>query len=329
MCCVSQDADRLSAREAYARRRPETTALRRPRNSTVVRGACCAEARHFHVSNIVTMPKPTRATSHVLAAFVPLLLAVAMPSAIAQAPQSVYLEELTWTELRDQVKAGTTTVLVPIGGTEQNGPAMVLGKHNVRAHVLAGKIAAGLGHALVAPVIAYVPEGSVTPPTAHMRFPGTITVSDAAFEATLESAARSFRLHGFRDVVFLGDHGGYQKNMKRVADKLDREWASTLVRVHALDTYYRVVDGEYAQALKSRGFKESEIGTHAGLADTSLSMAVDPKLVRTERLHASKLGAAEGVYGDPARSSADVGQLGVDLIVGRSIEAIRRELAAR
>jgi len=268
------------------------------------------------------MPTPSRAF------FVALFTLLAAQAAFAQ-PKTVYLEELTWTELRDQIKTGTTTVLVPIGGTEQNGPAMVLGKHNLRARVLAGKIATGLGHAVVAPVIAYVPEGSIHPPTAHMRFPGTITIPDAAFEATLESAARSFRLHGFRDIVFLGDHGGYQKNMKRVADKLDREWAATPVRVHALDEYYRVVVGEFEQALKSRGFTEKEIGTHAGLADTALSLAIDPQLVRSELLHASTLGAAEGVYGDPARSTADAGQLGVDLIVGRSIAAIQRELAHR
>ncbi|HJV63543.1 MAG TPA: creatininase family protein, partial [Albitalea sp.] len=127
---------------------------------------------------------------------------------------------MTWTELRDAVRAGATTALVPIGGTEQSGPAMVLGKHNVRARLLAGRIAQRLGQAVVAPVIAYVPEGAINPPTAHMRFAGTLTIPDAAFEATLEYTARSLRQHGFRDIVFLGDHGGYQKNMKRVADKL-------------------------------------------------------------------------------------------------------------
>lgn len=256
-------------------------------------------------------------------------LAAAAQPAHAQPPLSVYLEELTWTELRDQLKGGATTVIVPIGGTEQNGPAMVLGKHNVRARVLAGRIATGLGHAVVAPVIAYVPEGAINPPTAHMRFPGTITIPDAAFEATLESAARSFRQHGFRDIVFLGDHGGYQKNMKHVADKLDREWASGPARVHAIEAYYRVVGAEFAQALKAKGIRDEEIGTHAGLADTALTLAIDPTLVRSERLHASKPGIADGVYGDPSRSSAELGQLGVDLIVGRSIEAIRRELARR
>src|ERR1700740_3337918 len=126
-----------------------------------------------------------------------LLCLLFLAPACAAAETTVFLEDLTWTELRDRVHAGTTIILVPIGGTEQNGPHMALGKHNVRARFLAEKIARQLGNALVAPTIAYVPEGSIDPPTAHMRFPGTITVPDATFESVLEYAARSFKLHGF------------------------------------------------------------------------------------------------------------------------------------
>jgi creatinine amidohydrolase/Fe(II)-dependent formamide hydrolase-like protein len=266
------------------------------------------------------------ASSRLLAA---LLLVVCVPLTLAQSSKTVFLEDLTWTELRDRLKAGSTTIIVPVGGTEQNGPAMVLGKHNLRVRLLAEKIANGLGNTLVAPVNAYVPEGSVDPPTAHMRFPGTITIPDAAFESTLEYAARSFRKHGFRDIVLIGDHGSYQKNMQRVADKLNREWAAGPARVHALDDYYRAFDVEYPQALRAKGFTQQEIGTHAGLADTSLSMALDLQMVRTERLHESKPAASEGVYGDPARSSVEAGRLGVELIVGRTIEAIKRRLSRR
>jgi len=256
-----------------------------------------------------------------------LLVALAACAGHAAPPASVFLEELTWTEVRDQVRAGSTTVIVPIGGTEQNGPAMVLGKHNVRAKVLAGRIASGLEHTLVAPVIAYVPEGAVKPPTAHMRYAGTLTIPDAAFESTLEYAARSLRQHGFKDIVLVGDHGGYQSNMKRVAERLNREWAHDPARVHALEDYYRASDADYRALLKDKGYREDEIGTHAGLADTSLALAVDPHLVRSERLASTPSG--EGVAGDPRRASAAAGQLGVDLIVGRSIEAIKRALARR
>src|SRR5579862_2958463 len=108
------------------------------------------------------------------------LLILAPACAAAQTP--VFLEDLTWTELRDRIHAGTTIILVPIGGTEQNGPHMALGKHNVRARFLAEKIARQLGNALVAPTIAYVPEGSFAPPTGHMRFPGTISITEDAYE---------------------------------------------------------------------------------------------------------------------------------------------------
>ena len=257
------------------------------------------------------------------------LLALAPP--LASAAGSVQLEEMTSTELRDRIAAGATTILVPIGATEQNGPHMVLGKHNVRARALAQRIAERLGNAVVAPVMAYVPEGAIDPPAAHMRFAGTISISDATFDALLESAARSFKRHGFRDVVFLGDHGGYQANLQRVASRLNREWAAQpACRVHALAEYYRVVQTDYVDALKARGFGPAAIGSHAGLADTALAMAIDPKLVRPDAFAAAaKAGLREGVSGDPRAATAELGQLGADRIVEVSVAAIQARTRGR
>jgi creatinine amidohydrolase len=255
------------------------------------------------------------------------LLLISVTAARAVSPPSLYLEMLTWPELRDQIQAGKTTILVPIGGTEQNGPQMALGKHNVRVHVLAAKIAAALGDALVAPVIAYVPEGNIDHPEGHLKFPGTITIPVGAFEQTLEYAARSFKLAGFRDIVFLGDHGGYQKDDEAVAQRLDREWAGSPVRAFALTEYYRASEDEFGQLLKSKGYSEAEIGSHAGLLDTSLMMGTDPSLVRADLLGETKPG--DGVHGDPRRSTAALGRLGVDLIVARTVAAIRDDIAHR
>jgi creatinine amidohydrolase/Fe(II)-dependent formamide hydrolase-like protein len=255
----------------------------------------------------------------------PLLLCLLLAStpASAQPPSTVSLEDLTWTELRDAIRSGRTTIIVPIGGTEQNGRHMTLGKHNRRVQALAEKIAFTLGNALVAPVLAYTPEGSLDPPTAHMRFPGTITMANATFEQVLEAAARSFQLHGFRDIVFLGDHGGYQKDLQIAADRLNRTWAATPVRAHAIPEYYRVAAIAYPQALRSRGYRDDEIGSHAGLADTSLALAIDPRLVRAERMQAAP-SSADGVYGDPRGATVELGQLGVDAIVTQTTAAIRK-----
>ena len=239
-------------------------------------------------------------------------------------PASVFIEDLTLTELRDSIATGKTTAIIPIGGTEQNGPHMAIGKHNVRVRLLAGKIAAALGNALVAPVLAYVPEGQVDPPTAHMRFPGTITIPQEAFDKVIEYAARSLKQHGFRDIVFLGDHGSYQADETAVAQRLDREWAASPVRVHAVPEYYQASERGFASLLESQGYPAGEVGTHAGLADTSLMMALDPSLVRADRLK-----PGEGDNGDPTRASAALGKLGVDLIVQKTVEAIKTAVAHR
>jgi creatinine amidohydrolase len=255
------------------------------------------------------------------------LTIVVVSPAAAQTPSSVFLEDLTWTELRDQIHAGATTILVPIGGTEQNGPHMAIGKHNVRVRLLCEKIAHALGNALVAPVIAYVPEGGYNPPTGHMRFPGTISVPEEAYEKILEGAARSFKLHGFRDIVFLGDHGSDQNGEKIVADRLNGEWAATPVRVHAVIDYYRAAEDGFAKLLIEKGYKPGEIGPHAGLTDTALMLALDPRLVRADRLG---VGAnADGIEGDPAHATVELGQLGVDLIVTTTVAAIHQAQSRR
>jgi len=266
-----------------------------------------------------------------LGGWLALMYIAGAPAHAAGPASSAYLEDLTWTELRDRIAAGATTVLVPIGGTEQSGPQMALGKHNQRVKVIAGRIAQKLGNAVVAPTIAYVPEGAVEPPAGHMRFAGTISISEAAFEALLEGAARSFRQHGFREIVLLGDHGGYQKSLERVAAKLNREWAARPgAKVIALVDYYRVTQIDFVEALKAKGFSVDEIGTHAGLADTALMLAIDPAMVRADALAtAAKAGPREGVHGDPRRATAELGQIGIALQVERSVQVIRDAARAR
>ena len=237
---------------------------------------------------------------------------------------SVVLEELTSTELRGRIDHGATTVLVPIGGVEQSGPYIALGKHNVRAAVLAKMIAQKLGNTIVAPVVSYVPEGSIKPPAGHMRFAGTISIPESAFEALLEGTAASLRQHGFRDIIFIGDHGGYQKSEVRVAQKLNHAWAADpAARAYALLDYYDITQTAFVEDLKKRGYSNAEIGLHAGLADASLMLATDASLVRSEAMARGPTPTPqEGVRGDATRASAELGQLGVRHIVDTSVAAI-------
>jgi creatinine amidohydrolase/Fe(II)-dependent formamide hydrolase-like protein len=108
------------------------------------------------------------------------------------------LEELTWAEVRDLVKAGTTTIIVGTAGTEQKGPHMVDGEHKFVMEHTADKIARALGKTLVAPVVTYVPEGSWENIGGHMAKPGTITLPDDRFIELLVNAGRSLKAGGSR-----------------------------------------------------------------------------------------------------------------------------------
>lgn len=252
-----------------------------------------------------------------------LFAGLALGLAAQAASASVHLEDMSWPELQAAQRAGTTTVIIPIGGTEQNGPHLALGKHNARVRVLAGRIAAELGTAVVAPVLAYVPESP-----GHLRFPGTIDVPGDAFVSLLASAANSFRRGGFLDVVLIGDSGDYQGLLQGLAERLNREWKGTPVRAHYIGVYYREAMAAYRRALQAQGFGEAQIGIHAGLADTALLMATVPAMVRSDQLaEAARQSPANGVVGDPRQATAALGQRGADLIVQRSVAAIRGALA--
>ena len=246
------------------------------------------------------------------------LLASAGPAA---AQDSVYLEELTWTEARAAIDGGKTTIILATGGTEQNGPHMVLGKHNMIIHHTAGEIAKRLGNALVAPVVAYVPEGNVDPPSGHMRMAGTITLPNEHFMRLLEFAARSFRAHGFTDIVLIGDSGGNQNGMRDVAALLNGEWAGAGVRVHHVPEYYN--GHGFGEWLEAQGHTRQQIGSHAGISDTSQLLAVRPDMIRTDKLAPGGGGQGSGVSGDPTQASAEYGRQGLEMKIAVTVARIR------
>ena len=254
-------------------------------------------------------------------------LLVLAGTASAQVPDTVFLEKLTWDEVRDSIAAGKTTVIVPTGGTEQNGPHMAIGKHNIRVAANAEAIARRLGNALVAPVMAYVPEGGIDPPTGHMRFPGTISLPDPIFRQVLEYAARSLKQHGFLNIVFIGDSGPNQPGQDAVAATLNAEWAGSKIRVHAIAGYYRGdLEGDATEMMK-RGIRREEIGNHADVNDTSRMMAVDPTMVRNSKLQAAD--GKNGIQGDPRHSTPEIGRALNERTVARTVNLIRQSIAAR
>jgi creatinine amidohydrolase/Fe(II)-dependent formamide hydrolase-like protein len=237
-------------------------------------------------------------------------------------PKTVEIRDMTWVEARAAIAAGYKTVLVPTGGIEQNGPHMILGKHDYIVNFAAQRIAKEAGLTLVAPVVSYVPEGSFAPLTGHLRFPGTIGVSDQAFAGILDGIARSLRAHGFKLICFLGDHGGSQPIQREVAAALTEEWQREGVRAVNIDAYYD--DAQQIARLRGEGESLSAIGQHATIIDTSELMAIHPEGVDLSRVSRSGLFTEEtGSSGEPSRASASRGRDLIEMRIRAAIAQIK------
>jgi len=244
-------------------------------------------------------------------------------------PPSVYIEELTWPEIRDALQAGRTTALIYVGSTEQSGPHMVLGKHTFRAHYLAGAIALALGNALVYPVLPFALTGDVATKTEHMRFPGSVSLTGPTFQAVVQEVARSAVAAGFREVYIMGDHGGGQAELKRAAAAVQAEVRVRGVRVAYLaDIYYRATAQMQAYC-RAHGIP---IGSHAGAEDTGMLMAIDSthRWIRRDKLVASDSApfAVTGVSGDATRATPELGRIFLDYKIQDAVAEIRAIRAA-
>jgi creatinine amidohydrolase/Fe(II)-dependent formamide hydrolase-like protein len=203
------------------------------------------------------------------------------------APNTVWLEEMTWMDVRDALAAGKKTVIIPTGGMEPNGPWLVTGKHNYVLHANCEAIARKLGNALCAPIVKFVPEGSYDPPSGHMTSPGTITARETTFRALLTDIAASLKAHGFENIIYIGDSGGNQAGQRAVADSLTALWKGAPVIAH-IQEYYDYAS--VAKYIEGRGVKPTKAdGLHDDPEITMNMFIDDPRSVRyEERVKAGK-----------------------------------------
>src|SRR5262245_9577855 len=246
-------------------------------------------------------------------------LLAALPDPVAPDPESprpmeavdsVFIEDLTWMEVRDSRRAGKDTVIVPTGGVEQNGPYLVTGKHNVVLRGTTEAIARKMGKCLVAPNVPFVPEGDIDPPTLHMKYPGTISVREETFQALLTDICASLRAHGFKQIVLIGDSGGNQPGLKAVAERLSREWPADKCRVVYIPEYYDL--SGVKKLLEGEGVKEVPEGLHDDFAMEATMLAIEPESIRMRERIAAGNFRINGIELAPAEKTIEWGKRIID-----------------
>lgn len=247
-----------------------------------------------------------------------------------EASDSVWIEELTYMEVRDRIADGASTAVVSTGGIEENGPYLATGKHNIILEAICPEIARELGNALCAPIVRFVPEGDLNPSSDILFTPGTFGVRDETYVALLDDIATSLKLHGFKDIVFIGDSGGNQRGMKAVTDLLNERWADSGVRAHFILEFYTPgwEDTEnYTQEVL--GAKETKRdGHHDDMWVTAMMMVTDPESVRYEQRVEAGLASINGFDISDLDKTIELGKKMVAYRATNAATAIRKSIAA-
>lgn len=220
----------------------------------------------------------------------------------------MHLSEVTWTDV-----TGTETdlALVPVGSIEQHGPHAPLGTDCYTARAVAAHSAEAYLEANDREVVV-APEVPVGIAEEHRQFPGTLWVSPDTFRRYVREVVESLSFHGFDRVVLVNGHGGNVGALSEVCATITRHDAAYAVPF----TWF-----EAAASLEEMG--------HGGPLETALLRAIEPDLVRADRIEEARAGAAEawgewlsgtnlavdsaeftenGVVGDPSAGSAERGE---------------------
>jgi creatinine amidohydrolase/Fe(II)-dependent formamide hydrolase-like protein len=236
---------------------------------------------------------------------------------------SVWIEELTWMEVRDALRAGKTTAIIATGGVEPNGPYLATGKHNYVLRANCEAIARTLGNALVAPVIAYVPEGDIEPQTGHMRSPGTISLRQETYRALLTDVAHSLKMHGFKNIIMIGDSGGNQAGMRAVAETLNAKWPDVLV-AHIPEYYDYKSVAQFLGTLGVRSTADDRLHDDPGI--TMNMMVADPTSVRWEQRVKANRATINGVSIADKAKAVETGRKIVEMRANNTVAAIRKAI---
>jgi creatinine amidohydrolase len=258
-----------------------------------------------------------------------LFLLIAMITAAMPAHgqvRSVWIDDFTWQEVRDAIAGGKRTAIIYTGSSEQNGPHMVIGKHNFIAHYAAQRIAEELGDALVYPTLPFAVTGNAIARTGHMRFPGSVTLPPEVFFGVVRAVAQSALTAGFKVVAIMGDHGGGQEELALAAKELDVQSRPDGARVLYVGDLYTKTEAQFREILAKRGLPAKE--EHAGIPDTSelLYLETPGKWIHKDKFAAA--GESTGVRGTPTLASPELGKMYLDLKVENAVSQIRSLLAS-
>ncbi len=230
---------------------------------------------------------------------------------------------MTWPEVEAAISAGSRTVVIVAGASEQHGPHLPEATDNLIGEELACRLARMLGNALVAPVIPFGCSDH------HLGFGGSISVDADLLMQVLDAYIASLRRHGLERFVVFSSHGG---NFPILAEWRRQQPADVIV-ISDLRRYAAAM----LSAVRPFG-RQDEAGPHADVTETAAMLVLHPHLVRMDLAEAGRVDtiamdelldadlrhvSGNGVLGDPRGATPEMGEAVLSSLSDHLLSTVR------
>jgi creatinine amidohydrolase len=214
----------------------------------------------------------------------------------------------TWEEISRLPAQGCDAAILPVGATEQHGPHLGTGMDSALAESLCADVAARTN----IPMLPLLPYGCSL---GHShRWPGTLALSPQTLIALVSEIGDWLHASGFRRFFIVNSH---------VTNAAPLRCALEVLRSRHDGFMVAVINTATLSPRVARAFSADAADWHANAAETSLMLALAPRLVRPKRIksaddpdrthglvfsHPVNRTSTNGVTGNPSRATVAQGR---------------------
>ena len=245
-----------------------------------------------------------------------------------QSNQNNWIENLAWPEIEQRIQNGAFAIL-PVGAaSKEHGRHMPLNTDYRQAKWLASQVALQFD-ALIWPIVNY----GYYP--AFVDYPGSISIDENTFCATIESILNGICFSGIGYVVILNTGISTIRPLTRAVEKADRGRCTYLHNVYSGCDFKRT----------EKSLSEQSFGGHADELETSIMLALDETAVDLSmaKPQAVEIGkglfnrtdpeqlnfSPDGVNGDPSCATVAKGERLLQALLSDCLTAINEALSGR
>lgn len=183
------------------------------------------------------------------------------------------LDHLHWPDAAQRLREPRSTLVWPFGALEQHGPQLPLATDALFAERILSLVLESLPE--IWPIWALPPQ-SIGLSAEHGGFPGTLSLSADLLIRLVVEVGQQLADQGVERLVLFNAHGGQIGLLQTAA----RELAARAPSMAVLPCFLWSGVAALQELIPSL---ELQNGLHAGLAETSLMLALAPELVGPER----------------------------------------------